>query len=154
MIRKFFSWFWSSRYQFVKYAATGSSAVVLDMGSLFCLKEYAGMSPVIAVVINQIFIVNYVFFLNKYWSFQSQGMTGRQMTRFLVVALWNYVFAIIWMLIFYQRFEMNYLLARILNIILAVSWNFLLYKYFVYRSTEGRMNVNNPLAEVVEEVAE
>lgn len=140
---------WSFRFQFIKYAVTGISAVILDMTSLFILKEYGGLSPVTAVVINQIFIINYVFFLNKIWSFGARGMTGQQMTRFLLVSLWNYTFAIFWMSLFYERIQMNYLLARILNIILAVSWNFLLYKYFVYRVGSG---VEAPAELAVEEV--
>jgi putative flippase GtrA len=117
------------------------------MSSLFVLKEYGGLSPVTAVVINQIFIINYVFFLNKLWSFDARGMTGQQILRFLIVALWNYAFAIFWMSLFYERIQMNYLLARILNIILAVSWNFLLYKYFVYRVALGEGTTAELVAE-------
>jgi putative flippase GtrA len=154
MIKKLFEKFWSMRHQFIKYAVTGISAVVLDMGSLYILKEYGGINPVVAVVVNQFFIVNYVFFINKYWSFGAHGMTGRQMFRFLIVASWNYAFAIFWMWLFYERLEMNYLLARILNIMFAVSWNFLLYKFFVYRIETAPVPVNNPPEPVVEEVVE
>lgn len=142
------------RFQFFKYAVTGSSAVVLDMCSLFILKEYAGMRPVLAVIINQLFIINYVFFLNKYWSFQSFGMTGRQMLRFIIVACLNYSIAISWMWFFSDQLSVNYLLARILNIAVAVSWNFLLYKYFVYSKPVPVNAVNNQPVVALEEVVD
>ena len=99
-----------------------------------------------AVALNQILIINYVFFLNKYWSFKSDGQTVKQMIKFGVLMAWNYVFAILWMWLFTQlisfTLEVNlfggtrdlwYLVVRLVNILLAVSWNFLLYKYWVYR---------------------
>lgn len=132
MIKKIILYFWSLRHQFVKYFAIGLSAVFLDIASLFVLKEYAGLKPVAAVVINQIFIFNYVFFLNKHWAFKSRGMAKNQMARFFINSLWNYLFAIVWMWILYDKMRVNYLLARIANIALAVSWNFLLYKYWIY----------------------
>jgi putative flippase GtrA len=135
MIFKFLRWLWSIRRQFIKYFITGVSAVILDVGSLFILKEYAGMRPLFAVVINQVVILNFVFFINKYWSFKANGATARQVSRFLIVAGGNYIVAIVWMWFFNERLGLNYLLARVINIAVAVAWNFLLYRYFVYANT-------------------
>lgn len=123
------------RRQFIKYFITGVSAVVLDIASLYALKEHAGMRPVTAVIVNQIFILNFVFFMNKYWSFKADGATARQAVRFLIVAGCNYIIAILWMWFFNERLGLNYLLARIVNIAAAVAWNFLLYRYFVYAAS-------------------
>lgn len=125
---------WSIRRQWFGYFLVGVSAFVLDLGTLFLLKEYLGWRPVAAVVVNQIFIVNYVFFLNKYYSFQSQGQTHRQIVKFYLLAFWNYCFAIFWMWLLNEKFGFNYLWARVSGIILAVCWNFLLYKYWVYKN--------------------
>ena len=121
------------RGQFVKYFITGLGAVVLDILSLYLLKEYLGLRPVWAVVINQVFILNYVFFVNKHWSFKSRGLTRLEIARFLMVAGLNYVVAIVWMYLFNEFLNFNYLLVRIFNVALSVAWNFLLYKYWVYR---------------------
>jgi len=138
---------WAARFQFIKYFITGIIAVVLDIASLYALKEYLHLRPVTAVVINQIFILNYVFFTNKYWSFKAQGTTGKQAIRFLIVAGWNYLFAIFWMWLWTEKsnFELPYfyLLARTANIALAVAWNFLLYRYWVYREWRNGAAVNN-----------
>lgn len=124
---------WFIRRQWLGYVAVGGSAFALDMGTLFLLKEYLLLRPVVAVVFNQILIINYVFFLNKYYSFQSQGQTRRQMSRFYLLAAWNYVFAVFWMWLLNEKFGLYYLLARVSGIAIAVCWNFLLYKYWVYR---------------------
>lgn len=123
---------WSLRAQFAKYFIIGISAVILDVGSLYLLKQYAHMRPVWAVVVNQIFLINYVFFLNKYWSFKNAGWSHMQAVRFLIVCAFNYIFSICWMYLFNEKFGVNYLVARTINIALAVSWNFLLYRYWVY----------------------
>jgi len=125
--------FWPLRYQFFKYAVTGTSGVLIDLTTLYCLKECLGFKPVLAVVINQIIVLGYIFFLNKYWSFESIGESGRQVIKFLIIASWNYFFAISWMYLFNEKFGFNYLLVRLANIVLSVSWNFLLYRGFVYK---------------------
>lgn len=146
MLIKFIKWAWSMRGQFVKYFIIGVTGVVLDITLLFVFKEYFGLTPVLSVVFNQILVLAYVFFLNKYWAFKSVGMTGQQMIRFFIVAGGNYLFAIFWMWLLNNRFAVNYLLARIINVALSVAWNFLLYRYFVFVNSakkEISENVNN-----------
>lgn len=125
---------WTLRYQFFKYAVTGTSGVFIDLATLFCIKEFIGLKPVFAVIINQVIVLCYVFFLNKYWSFGSKGDSGRQAIKFLIVAFGNYFFAIGWMYLFNENLGFNYLLVRLANIALSVSWNFLLYRCFVYKN--------------------
>ena len=137
MIKKAILHFWSMRQQFARYFVIGFSGVILDVGSLFLLKEYLHLRPVVAVIINGIFLLNYVFFLNKYWAFKSQGITHKQMIRFFILAGANYTIAVAWMYIFNHKLDFNYLLVRIANIALSVAWNFLLYKYWVYKHEEG-----------------
>jgi putative flippase GtrA len=128
---------WATRYQFFKYATTGAIGVCVDLVTLYCLKEFVGLKPVFAVVINQIIVLSYIFFLNKYWSFESKGESGRQAIKFLTVAFGNYLFAIGWMYLFNERLGYNYLAVRLVNIALSVSWNFLLYRGFVYKNSKS-----------------
>lgn len=132
MIQRLISHFWSVRHQFAKYFLIGFSAFILDMGSLYLLKEYGHISAVFAVMINQLFMANYVFFLNKHWSFKARGVTHRQMVKFGILTGFNYIFSIVWMWILNHRLGVYYMFARVANVILAVAWNFLLYKYWVY----------------------
>ena len=124
------------RHQFARYFVIGLCGVFLDVGSLYLLKQYLHLRPVVAVIINGIFLLNYIFFLNKYWAFKSTGITHRQMVRFFLLSGVNYVISITWMYIFNEKSGFNYLLVRIANIALSVAWNFLLYKYWVYRREE------------------
>lgn len=133
MIKKIILHLWSMRHQFARYFVIGFSGVIMDVGSLYLLKQYLHLRPVSAVIVNQIFLLNYVFILNKYWSFKSKGVTHKQAIRFFILAGLNYVIAIGWMLFFNEKLGVNYLLARVFNIAVAVAWNFLLYKYWVYK---------------------
>lgn len=118
--------------QFLKYFLIGISGVALDMASLYVLKTIFDMRPVTAVIANQLLMLNYIFFLNKKWSFGATGLTRRQMIRFYILAGVNYLFSVLWMWALNENLSVHYLVARIMNIALAVSWNFLLYKFWVF----------------------
>jgi putative flippase GtrA len=132
MIKKTAYYFWSIRRQFVKYFIVGLGAVILDMATLLFLKEALGIPPVIAVTINQLIVLVYVFTLNKYWSFKEHSPSHRQIIRFGAVVVLNYCFSVTAMYIFNNILKLNYVLIRLASIALAVSWNFFLYKYWVY----------------------
>ncbi len=123
----------ASKRQLFFYAVIGGSAFVLDMGSLILFKEVLRVKPVVTVIFSQIVIINYVFFLNKHFSFQSLGRTRQQMIKFYLLAGWNYLFGVGWMGLLNEGWHWNYLVVRVSGIILAVSWNFLLYKFWVYK---------------------
>lgn len=128
---------WSHRREFAKYFIIGISGFVLDIGSLYILKQHFGLNQVTAVTINQPPLILYVFLLNKKWSFKTSGQTKQQVIRFLALCLMNYCISITWMWIFSHKIGINYQIARISNIALAVSWNFLLYKYWVYNASRA-----------------
>ena len=118
--------------EFVKYFIVGCGSVILDVSTLFIFKKLIGLSPVISVVINQLIICNYVFFLNKFWVFSKKKQTGTQIIKYYALFLINYLIAITWMWFFYNILGYNYILVRVCNIALSVFWNFLIYKYFIY----------------------
>ena len=122
----------SARRQFAKYVFVGLTGVVLDMGSLIFLKETAGLTPILAVVINQVFLLSYNFTLNKYWSFRSGAMPSTQLARYLVVAGANYGCSVLAMYVFYHVYGFDYRMVRLLTIAALVGCNFLLYKHWVY----------------------
>ena len=119
--------------QFLRYFIVGCSGVVLDLTTLYLLKTIVGLTPVVAVIINQIGMGAYIFLLNKYWVFGSSGTFTRQATRYIILTIVNYGIAIFWMWFFNGYLGFNYLLMRLANIALSTVWNFLLYRFFVYR---------------------
>lgn len=135
---------WSFRHEFAKYFIIGFSSFLLDVGSLYILKNHLGLKPYVAVIMNQPFILVFVFYLNKHWSFKAGGLTHKQMIRFLCVAGMNYVISAAWMWLFNEKLGLQYLIVRTLNVALAVAWNFLLYKYWVYRSEAVLTDLSSP----------
>jgi len=131
MLKNLFHYLWEKK--FLQYSIVGSSAFVFDFASLVVFKEIFNLDPIMAVALNQILIINYVFFLNKYWSFKSDGQTVKQM---IILWMWLFTQLISFTLevnLFGGTRDLWYLVVRLVNILLAVSWNFLLYKYWVYR---------------------
>lgn len=132
LIRRLFLHYWEHRGQFARFFVTGGTGTLLDIASLYCIKEYAGLRPIWAVVLNQILAIIYVFTLNKYWTFKAGGVTHRQAVKFAILCGFNYVFALVWMYFGNEIFGLNYLFVRLANIALAAGWNFLIYKHWVY----------------------
>jgi len=116
-----------------RYIVIGGTSFILDIGSLYIFKEWVGLSPVLAVAINQCFILSYIFILNKLWAFDSDQKIGSALPRFIILQIFNYCFGILWMWIFYEHLGINYLIARVANIILFTTWNFFLYKTWVFK---------------------
>ena len=137
MIKKTTQYLWSLRRQFAKYFIVGFSGVFLDLGTLILLKEKFHLTPVVAVIINQIGLLAYNFSLNKYWTFRNQEIPHKQIVRYLILAGFNYVFTVGAMYIFNHVMKLDYRLVRLATIALAVSWNFFLYKYWVYKQEEN-----------------
>ena len=135
IIKKLLSNFWSK--EFWRYFVIGASSVLLDMGTLYCFKEFFGLAAIWSLVLNQLLVYSFVFFLNKFWAFSARGAVIRQMVRYCLLALLNYIIAIAWMYFFHNLLGGNYLLARLSNIILATAWNFLLYRFFVYTKRQN-----------------
>ena len=97
MFNKFLQFASVNRRQIAKYLVVGTTAFIIDITTLIFLKEKIGLHPVWSVALNQIIVVNYIFFLNKYWSFQSQGQTHKQLIRFLILVILNYFISVVWM---------------------------------------------------------
>lgn len=134
MVKKSLKYFWSLRREFAKYFIVGVSGVIFDMALLILFKEVFNLRPVYAVIVNQFIILIYIFVLNKYWSFRNKEVPHKQLVRFLMLALFNYFFAVVMMYIFNDLFKFDYRLVRLGSIAIMVSWNFFLYKYWVYAS--------------------
>lgn len=134
MFQKYLNLIIAHRQELLRYFVTGVTAVILDILTLYIFKEYFHLRPVLAVVINQILILNYVFFINKYWSFEEKnGSTHKQAIRFFILQAFNYCFSVFCMWLFNEKVGYNYLLVRLATIILMTVWNFLLYKLWVYQ---------------------
>lgn len=123
---------WNNRNSIAKYGFTGSSAFVLDMVSLIFLKEIAGFSPTFSIILGQIFVLLYVFLINKYWSFKKYTWKHYQIVRFLALASFNYLFSVSSMFLFNEIFGFNYIIIRVFTVAVMVCWNYILYRTWIY----------------------
>lgn len=137
MTKKTLQYLWSVRHQFIKYFIVGISGVVLDISTLVFFKEFFGLSATVAVVFNQMLMLTYNFFLNKYWTFGNREMPHSQIFRYLVLVGLNYLFSVAMMYLFNHIYEFDYRLVRICTIAVMVLWNFFLYKYWVYNEVKS-----------------
>lgn len=133
-IRRLIKYFWSLRGQFGRYFIIGISGFVLDMGTLILFKEIFGILPTVAVLLNQVILISYIFLLNKCWTFKDKEVPHKQLVNFIILSIANYIIAVNVMYVFNHYLGFDYRLVRMGNIALSVSWNFFLYKYWVYKT--------------------
>lgn len=136
--------------QFLRYATIGGSSFAFDIATLYFFKEFLHWRPFVAIIVNQVIIFIYIFFMNKYWSFKAGGETREQLIRFFVLSASNYAFAIFWMWLFTEYWPVHvfgprndYLLVRMVNVTLSVCWNFFLYKYWVYQENTKMPSIHS-----------
>ncbi|HNU95857.1 MAG TPA: GtrA family protein [Candidatus Magasanikbacteria bacterium] len=141
MFSKIVGYFKEHLLEFKKYFVIGLSGTILDIVSLWILKQFFNLVPVLAVVVNQVFVLLYLFWLNKKISFRVQGIARQQLLRFILVFGGNYILAVGWMWVFNQYLGYHYLMVRIINIAMSVSWNFWLYKEWVYKTADKQVSL-------------
>ena len=141
MLKKIFKLVFENRYQILKYLVTGGSGFVLDIATLWLLKEKFGFTPTQAVIANQIFMVSYLFLFYKFWAFRARGITHSQLIRFVCVLAWDYIFSVLMMALGTEILSFNYLLVRTATIAINTLWNYPLYKYFVF--VENRVGIKD-----------
>lgn len=120
------------KIQIIRFLIVGFSSAFIDIGLLILFKEKLNFNPVLAVAINQIFVITYNFLLNKYWSFTSKRQPLRQFGRYIILVIFNYLASIGIMYLLYNLADLNYKVIRVLSIGLLFCFNFMLYKYWVY----------------------
>lgn len=128
------------RGEFGRYFVVGITGLVVDMGTLWIFIDKFHWAAIPSLMLNQIIVLTFIFYLNKLWAFKSAGQTHKEVQRYLVLYFFNYIIAIAWMWFWHNKLGFEPKLVRLINIILAVSWNFLLYKFFVYSDRERVVN--------------
>ncbi|EKD43090.1 MAG: hypothetical protein ACD_72C00465G0003 [uncultured bacterium] len=134
MIKTLVQKLWFMRVEFYRYFVVGIIGLMVDMGTLWLFIDKFHWSAILSLMINQFIVLTFIFYLNKFWAFKSNGQTRKEVQRYLTLYFFNYIIAIVWMWLWHNKFGFEPKLVRLVNIILAVSWNFLLYKFFVYNS--------------------
>ena len=124
---------WAERVKFAKYVIVGVSSVAIDLALLTIFVEWLHFNPTIAVVCNQALVIGFNFTLNKKWSFGSKGESHRELIRYLILSVWNYIFSVSAMHFGNGVLGLPYLFVRVSSIAVMVLWNFALFRFWVYR---------------------
>ncbi len=128
---------WAERVKFAKYVIVGTASVAIDLCLLTIFVQWLDLNPTLSVIINQALVMGFNFTLNKKWSFGSTGATHRELIRYLLLAAWNYSFAVGAMYIGNELWGVPYLLVRVSSIACMVLWNFALFRFWVYKKEEN-----------------
>jgi putative flippase GtrA len=124
---------------FVKYCIVGGTGAVVDFGILFILTElflgleYYLLSATVSFILSA--LTNY--FLNRSWTFRSNGKKRKQIPIFFAVATMGLLINNSIMFMGMEKFLLKdlhygYLLAKIIATGLVLIWNFLGNKYITF----------------------
>jgi putative flippase GtrA len=124
---------WPTFHQFVKYGITGSTTVLIDMVILYILTDFFGFWYMSSATISTTTAVVFNFLINRNWSFRSNGYMRRQMTKYLLLLGFNYLYSIFGLYFLVEVFGIYYLIAKVIIAMTMVSWNFALFRYVIYK---------------------
>ena len=134
---------------FVKYCIVGGTAAVVDFGVLFVLTElFLGVeSYLTSATISFILSAFTNYFLNRSWTFRSNGKKRKQIPIFFAVATMGLFINNSIMFVGMEKFllknlQYGYLLAKVIATGLVLIWNFLGNKYITFNDKK-ELNENN-----------
>lgn len=131
---QFIQYFKNNQGQMIRYAIVGATGAVLDLTALYVLTEFANFYYLVSATLSFIFSALLNFYLNKFWTFKSQGDAKRQILIFALVAGSGVLLnnGILYVLV--QWVHIYYMLAKVVSIALVTIWNFLWNKYFTFKA--------------------
>jgi len=133
MLKATWKYFLDNKHIFKKYAIVGAVSGGFDFGTLFILTDFVGWHYLISA--NVAFTlggaINY--WLNKGWTFKSDGQHRKQLPIFFTLATLGLIINGNIMYISVEHFHLHYLLAKILAAGIVTFWNFFGNKYLTFR---------------------
>ena len=75
-----------NRFIMSKYAVVGFSSMIIDLGVLYILTEFADVHYLMSATISFVMAAFYNYNLNRRWTFQSSGSKTKQVPVFLIIA--------------------------------------------------------------------
>ena len=118
-----------------QYYLVGASGVLVNLGILYALKEYAGLWYLLSSAIAIYTSMTTNFILNKTWTFK--GSMAKQRTlfmysKFIGISLVGMLIQLGFNYIFVDKLSMYYLLAALISIVIASGVNFVLNRHITF----------------------
>ncbi len=125
-------------FRFAKFCLVGLSGILINLGLLWLLTEFAGLFYLISAAISIESSIISNFALNSYFTFADRGSPGAKsffsrLLKFNLVSLASLVanMGVLWLLT--EGFGVYYLLSNLCGIAVATLWNYLVNTWWTWR---------------------
>ncbi|MGI0082895.1 MAG: GtrA family protein [Nitrosopumilaceae archaeon] len=118
-----------------KYYLVGASGVIVNLGILFTLTEFAGLWYLLSSSIAIYTSITTNFILNKIWTFKDTEMRQRTVlmyVKFIGVSLAGMGIQLGFNYLFVDKLHLYYLLAALISIGIASSVNFVVNRHWTF----------------------
>ena len=110
----------------IRYFIVGLLGSAIDFGLTYFFKENLKVNKFVSNAIGFIMAASICFFLNKYWSYESQTpLAWKEYTIFLIVSLIGLGINTLALYLFNEKVKMKFYLSKCFAIMVAGVWNFL-----------------------------
>ena len=119
----------------LKYYLVGASGIVVNLGILYGLTEFAGLWYLLSSSIAIYISITTNFLLNKTWTFKNTMVKQRgffMYGKFIGVSLVGMGIQLGFNYIFVENLSLYYLLAALISIMIASSVNFVLNRHWTF----------------------
>ena len=118
-----------------KYYLVGASGVLVNLGILYALTEFAGLWYLLSSSIAIYLSITTNFVLNKIWTFRDANMKERAVLtygKFVSVSLVGLLIQLGFNYLFVEELKLYYLVAALISIAIASSANFMLNRHWTF----------------------
>lgn len=119
--------------QLVRYCVTGVSSATLEFLLLLIGKDALKLQVITSNSIALSIVFWFNFLMNRKWSFKSTADLKKQLSRYLVLFIFNLTASDFIMYLLVTKLAMYYLFAKLFAIGAITLWNFFMYKKVIYR---------------------
>ena len=118
-----------------KYYLVGASGVLVNLGILYALTEFAGLWYLLSSSIAIYLSITTNFVLNKIWTFRDANVKERAVLtygKFVSVSLVGLLIQLGFNYLFVEELKVYYLVAALISIAIASSANFMLNRHWTF----------------------
>lgn len=110
----------------LRFSVTGVVGAAVDFGFTYLFKEVLKVNKFVSNAIGFTLAATLCFFLNKYWTYESQNpLKWTEYFTFIVVSLVGLGINSLVLFLLNEKFKWNFYLSKCFSIGVAAVWNFL-----------------------------
>ena len=120
---------------FIKYGIVGASTALIYFALMWILDVFFGFTYFIVITLAYLIATIFHFFLNKYFTFNvSEGFFYRQITRYFIILILNYVITLFIVTICVKIFHLSPYLGVCFSLLITMFLGFILGRYWIFES--------------------